>query len=277
MRFVKRFEEASFRDLHLVGGKGASLGELFQRGIPVPDGFVVTTDAHLHYQSSRSFPDGLKEEIAICLRKIDASHFAVRSSATVEDASGASWAGQFESYLHIRPHEILDALEKCWQSAATDRVAAYGERQSLPKADISLAVVVQKMVPAVVSGVCFTVHPLLEDADKLFVEAVYGLCQPLVEGTVTPDMYTVDARAFAITEKTMATQEMQLLSVEGMETETPVDASEQSAQKLSDRLIVELCRLAKIIEAHYGKPQDIEWVFDGESIHIVQSRPITTL
>lgn len=251
MGYTKRFEEILIHETALVGGKGASLGALHQRNIPVPSGFVVTTDAFRHFQAFNAVPEGLEDEILEHIEELHAPLFAVRSSATVEDSSAASWAGQFESFLHVAPGNVMDAVRSCWNSSRAARVEAYRRTHGVTKNDIALAVVIQTMVPSRVSGVCFTAHPVSGNSDEMLIEAVEGVAQSLVDGTTNPDRYLVKKMNSSIVEKI--------------------------GQRLSDEQILMLCRLCQSIENHAQAPQDIEWAFDGTQIYIVQSRPITTM
>jgi pyruvate,water dikinase len=258
MNYFLRFEEITLRHVALVGGKGASLGELHRQRIPVPSGFVVTTDAHRLYLETGHVPEGLSERLRAMADALDAVHFAVRSSATVEDSATASWAGQFESYLYVTHDRLLEALQDCWHSASSERVEAYRLRQGLGTEPISLAVVVQRMIPSVISGTCFTRHPVLPLPDEMVIEAVRGLGQALVDGSTTPDHYRVRKTDLGIVQKIVSEQDG------------------DSTQKLTDAQIGVLAEIALRIEKHYGTPQDIEWAFDGSDFHIVQARPITS-
>lgn len=243
-------------DVEEVGGKGAALGQLHRWNIPVPVGFVVTTHTHRHFKVHQAFPEEFECELKTHLEYLSSTTYAVRSSATVEDSSAASWAGQFESYLHVQPDDVIHSVKRCWQSVETARVAAYARRRGVTQRDISLAVVVQQMIVAQISGVCFTMHPVTGNRNELFIEAVDGMGQGLVDGTRDPDRYHVQKESVVIFHKT-------------------IPFASDSRQRLSDDRILELVGLCRMVEDQYRAPQDIEWTFDGEQFYIVQSRPIT--
>jgi rifampicin phosphotransferase len=234
----------------LVGGKGAHLGELMRvEGIEVPDGFCVTTEAF-----RRGMDGEVEDAIGEALRRFGAEGaYAVRSSSTAEDAAAASFAGQHDSFLNVEGAEaVLDRVRRCWSSLFTAEAVAYRARAGLDEADAAMAVVVQRMAPARAAGVLFTAHPLTSDRTLASVEAVRGLGDALVSGQVNPDTYKVRAGEI-------------------------VDREIREAPVLSDGEVLDLTRLGRLIEAHFGSPQDIEWCLVDGGFQIVQSRPITTL
>ncbi|WP_246606871.1 phosphoenolpyruvate synthase [Paractinoplanes toevensis] len=261
--------------LELVGGKGANLGALTRiDGVSVPPGFCVTTDAYrrvvvpvLGDLGDRLDPYGLAalrrtiEEIAIpddlaaeIGDALGPGAYAVRSSATAEDLPGASFAGQQDSYLNIEgAAAVLSHISRCWASLFTDRAVAYRRRNGIDDRTVRMAVIVQRMVPAEAAGVLFTADPVTADRKVAAVEAVHGLGEDLVSGRVNPDLFTL--RDGEVIAKTIAG-------------ERPT---------LTDTQAVRLVELGRRIEAHFGRPQDIEWCLAGDDFAIVQSRPITTL
>ncbi len=235
-------------DVNLVGGKGASLGEMVKMGIPVPSGFVITTEA---------FHKDTTEEALKAFDLLGAKKVAVRSSAVAEDSSKASWAGQLETYLNVSKEELIDRIKDCWHSINSQRALSYAGKQNLSKEKLLVAVVVQKMVDSQVSGVMFTVNPVSLDKNEIMIESVKGLGETLVQGSITPDNFIVNK--------------------ENLEIESR-DLSSIDEQTISDGNIKKLVELGKTIEDHYGSPQDIEWATDDQNkIWILQSRPITTL
>jgi pyruvate,water dikinase len=208
---------------------------------------------------------------------LKAEYVAVRSSATAEDAATASWAGELETYTHITRKGLVEAVKKCWASLYTPRAIVYRIEQKLRHEEVSVGVVVQKMVESEVSGVAFTVHPVSKDAKKLVIEAGLGLGESVVSGKITPDNYLVDKEEMFIEDITIAKQTNLLKKVKGKTTEVKIPAKEQEKQKLSGQQIMELAEICKKIEAHYRSPQDIEWALEKGRFYIVQSRPITTL
>jgi rifampicin phosphotransferase len=269
--FTLDFEDVDRTMTALVGGKGAALGELWGVGdVRVPDGFCVTTDAFRRALDGVDLDGGagevreaieaatIPEEVAVAIvgslvRLGEETPCAVRSSATAEDLPTASFAGQQDSYLDVRGADaILAGVRRCWASLFTDRAVAYRERNGFDHRAVRMAVVVQRMVFPTAAGVLFTADPLTGNREVASIEAVRGLGEALVSGQVSADVFKV--RDGRVTE--VAT------------VEEPV---------LTDAQAVELARLGRRIEAHFGRPQDIEWCLDDGGFQIVQSRPITTL
>jgi len=313
--FTKNFKQLSKEDTNIAGGKGASLGEMMNSGIPVPPGFVVlstTFDKFINESklnekiekilkivnvnnddSANKASDKIKEmilgarvsmevekEINSEFKKLGAKFVAVRSSATAEDGADHAWAGQLESYLNTTEKDLLEKVKKCWASLFTPRAIFYRIEKKLSRQKISVAVVVQKMIESEVSGVAFSVHPVTEDQNQLIIEAGYGLGEAIVSGSITPDSYVVNKEELKsdFIEINIATQERQILrSAKGGVEWTGVAMIKQDKQKLSDRQIIELSKMIINIERHYGFPCDIEWAFEKGKFYIVQSRPITTL
>jgi pyruvate,water dikinase len=240
------FEEIGRADVALAGGKGAQLAELARiDGIDVPDGFVVTTE------SFRRDSDDLAAEIAARLE--DGALYAVRSSATAEDLPTASFAGLHDSFLDVAAPDVLDAVRRCWASLLSERAVAYRLRNGIDERDVAMAVVVQRMVDAQAAGVLFTADPLTGNRKVAAVEAVAGLGEALVSGRADADGYAVrDGEVVART-------------IRGAQ---PV---------LTNAQVVRLVELGRRIEAHFGRPQDVEWCLAGDGFAFVQTRPITTL
>ncbi|MCU1356097.1 MAG: hypothetical protein JWM89_1515, partial [Acidimicrobiales bacterium] len=181
--------------------------------------------------------------------------FAVRSSATAEDLPGASFAGQHDSYLNIvGPPAILHHVRRCWVSLFSERAVTYRRRNGFDDRNVRMAVVVQQMVPAEVAGVLFTADPVTSNRQLATVEATWGLGEALVSGLVSGDVYRVSH-------------------------DVVVDATIEHGTRptLTEAQVIHLVQLGRRIEAHFGRPQDIEWCLVGDDFQIVQSRPITTL
>ncbi len=253
MEFVKNLNQLSKNDVKIAGGKGASLGELIQAKFRVPPGFVVLSSAFENF-FKKEFPEELSKEILSDFDKLKSKYVAVRSSATAEDSKIDAWAGQLESYLNITKKDLLKNIQKCWASLYTPRAMFYRAERGLTKKQVSVAVVIQKMVNSEVSGVCFTVHPVTQDKNQMIIEAIYGLGENLVQGIITPDSYVIEKDTINI-----------------------IDVNIQDKQKLSEKQIKELAKICLRIEKHYKSPQDIEWALEKNKFYITQSRPITTL
>jgi pyruvate, water dikinase len=311
--FTKNFKKLNYKDVNIAGGKGASLGEMVQSKITVPPGFVVLVDGFERFLEEtdlgveidavmskikhdninsvekasvkirdmirdEKFPKDIGDEVKKDFKKLGAKYVAVRSSATAEDSSVASWAGELESYLNVTEKNLLESVKKCWSSLFTPRAIFYRFEKNLQDQKVSVAVVVQKMVQSDVSGICFTVHPVTEDKNQIIIEAGWGLGESIVSGSITPDSYVIDKQDWLIMDINISDQKRQLLrnGEKGIKWK-PVLKSNQEKQKLSGPQIIKLAKICTNIEKHYKKPQDIEWGIEKDKIYITQSRPITTL
>jgi len=211
---------------------------------------------------------------------------AVRSSATAEDSSVASWAGELETYLNITRENVCEKVKQCWSSLFTPRAIFYRHEKKLIDHYVSVAVVVQKMVQSEISGIAFTVHPVTEDFDQMIIEAGYGLGEAIVSCLITPDSYVVSKSEMKIIDVNVGEQSRKLTLSPDHFTTLPLSnqtnvwvelGEEGEKQKLSKKQIIELAEICKNIEKHYGFPCDIEWAFEHGVFYITQSRPITTL
>ncbi|MBI4087069.1 hypothetical protein HY416_03785 [Candidatus Kaiserbacteria bacterium] len=310
---IKLFSEISKDDAASAGGKGASLGEMTQAGIPVPPGFVVLAgafeqfleetdllaeiDTILHTVQKEEMhtvehasekiqqlileakmPADIAAEIEKQFKGLDTPYVAVRSSATAEDSLSAAWAGQLDSYLNTTADTLLQNVQRCWASLFTPRAIFYRFEKDLHTTKISVAVVVQKMVESEVSGIAFSVHPVTEDRNQLIIEAGFGLGEAIVSGQITPDSYVVEKNPRRIIDVSPSTQSRALYrAANGGNEWKDIAEPEASSQVLTEERILELAGLILNIENHYGFPCDIEWAFEKGTFYIVQSRPITTL
>ncbi|CAN5740285.1 phosphoenolpyruvate synthase [soil metagenome] len=313
-RYVAGFEEIDQTQVAVVGGKGAHLGELSRiDGISVPAGFCVTTAAYRRVMAeapsigdqldrvSRLKPDDreairtLSAEIRRTLEGITISDdlaaaitrelarrgeqpaYAVRSSATAEDLPTASFAGLQDTYLNIvGSAAILRHVSRCWASLFTERAVSYRLRNGVDHRKVHMAVVVQQMVFPQAAGVLFTADPVTSNRKIASVEASFGLGEALVSGLVNADVYKVrdgEVVAKAVAAKQLAT----CASPAGGTQEQAIEPDRQEQPALTDAQVVRLAQLGRQIEAHFGRPQDIEWCLVDDGFHIVQSRPITTL
>jgi phosphoenolpyruvate synthase/pyruvate phosphate dikinase len=311
--FVRAFTGLSKNDAHLAGGKGASLGEMSQAGIPVPPGFVVLSESFEHFIHetdlvqeidaildkvnhkeihtveaasekikylilSRKMPEDIATAISAEFTKLGAEYVAVRSSATAEDGKDHAWAGQLESYLNVKEEGVLEKVQHCWASLFTPRAIFYRFEKGLHSTKISVAVVVQKMVNSERSGIAFSVHPVTEDYNQLIIEAGFGLGEAIVSGSVTPDSYVVEKEPRNILDINVSTQDRALYRVAtGGNEWRDIPEPQASSQVLTSPEILSLSEIILRIENHYGFPCDIEWAYEAGKFYIVQSRPITTL
>lgn len=214
----------------------------------------------------------------------DDVYYAVRSSAVGEDAAGHSFAGQMETYLFVRgPQSILDSIRRCWASAYTDRALVYRHLNKLDGADcpVRMGVIIQEMIFGEVSGVTFTANPLTENLNEIVINATWGLGEGIVSGELNADQFIVAKNSppiFLWQELVDKEQQIVFDEVKGSGTKT-VAVAELDRQRpcLTEGQIVELAKTFAQIEKHYGRPQDIEWTLAKGKLHILQSRPVTTI
>jgi pyruvate,water dikinase len=300
-------------DIPVVGGKAANLGELMRIEIPVPDGFVVDARTfrdfinkanlkekiypklrNLNVENTEELnrvseeirkmieeakiPTEIEMEIRKAYRELGNGKevfVAIRSSATAEDMPDASFAGQQDTYLNIKGEDlVVEKVKACWGSLFTPRAIYYRVQKGYRHEDVSIAVVVQKMVNSEKSGVMFTSHPVTGEK-KCIIEAVFGLGEAIVSGLVTPDTYVYDRNSRKLVEVKVSEKKFMIVRKNGNE---KVELGEKGKERvLSDQEIEKLVSLGELIEEHYGKPQDVEWAIENGEIYIVQSRPITTI
>ena len=313
-QYVLDLHEVDEMQVAVVGGKGVHLGELKRiEGIRVPAGFCVTTDAFRRIMAeapsiddrldelSRLDPDDREEirtlsaeirrtiegiaipgDLAAAITRAlaqlgEQAAYAVRSSATAEDLPTASFAGQQDTYLNVvGPAAILQHVSRCWASLFTERAVTYRQRNGIDHRKVHMAVVVQQMVFPDAAGVLFTADPVTGNRKVAAVEGSFGLGEALVSGLVNPDAYQV--RDGEVVAKAVAAKELAIhaLPVGGTQ-EVAIDPGRQEQPALTDAQVVRLAQLGRRIEAHFGRPQDIEWCLVDDGFQVVQSRPITTL
>ncbi len=312
--YVLDFHEIDQTQVAFVGGKGARLGELSRiEGIRVPPGFCVTTDAFQRILADAPSIDDRLDRLARCkpddreaIRALSAeirrdlegtaipkdlgsaimrplvrlgeqAAYAVRSSATAEDMPTASFAGQHDTYLNIvGSAAILLSISRSWASLFTERAVTYRLRHGFDHRKVQMAVVVQRMVFPHAAGILFTADPVTSNRKVASVEASFGLGEALVSGLVNPDVYKV--RDGEIVAKVVATKLLAIHASPASGTqEQRIEAERQEQPALTDTEVVRLAELGRRVEAHFGRPQDIEWCLADDGFEIVQSRPITTL
>ncbi len=311
--YIKHFSEINKEHLPLVGGKGANLGEMYAK-FAIPEGFCITIDAFDEFLEQAGIKEQIHERLAqldvektedlqrvsdeiqelikktpIPLHIIDeikrhheriVGFVAVRSSATAEDLPKASFAGQQDTYLNIKGEDaVVEAVKDCWSSLFNARAIYYRVKNNFKHEDVSIAVVVQEMVDAAVAGVAFTVNPINKDHNQMVIEGAFGLGETVVSGSITPDTHIVQKEPLKILETHVGTQKYALYQDEnGGNKKVELSDEEGGKRKLTDEQVLAIASEVKRIEAHYSKPQDIEWAIDKNGkLHILQSRPITTL
>jgi pyruvate,water dikinase len=201
---------------------------------------------------------------------------AVRSSATAEDMEDASFAGQQDTYLNVQRDDLIERVKECWASLFTKRACVYRERNDISHEDAEMAVVVQEMVDATISGVLFTNDPVSGD-DEMTIESAWGLGEGVVSGEVTPDRFVVDGDTGNLITTDLSTKRQQY-TWNGDETELiAVAEGKQEVRTLTDDQIQALWTKAQEITDYFGEPQDIEWAIDDGELYILQSRPITSI
>ena len=241
------FNETTKKDIALVGGKGANLGEMANAHIPVPPGFIITANAYynfikksgitdkilsllkpLDYNNTKqlqqiadqikqvilnaTMPPELASEIQQAYRKMGEGLVAVRSSATAEDLPEASFAGQQSTFLNVNGEkEVVAAVQECWASLFEPRAIFYRHQQGFDPFNVGIAVPIQRMVQSQASGVMFTIEPMTSDQSKITIEAVYGLGEAIVSGEVETDLYIVDKEDLRISVKNIGNQDWELV------------------------------------------------------------------
>jgi pyruvate,water dikinase len=225
-----------------------------------------------------AIPDDLAAAITRSLARLgEQAAYAVRSSATAEDLPTASFAGQQDTYLNVVGSvAILQHVSRCWASLFTERAVTYRLRNGFDHRKVHMAVVVQRMVFPQAAGILFTADPVTGNRKVATVEASFGLGEALVSGLVNADVYQV--RDGELVGRTVAAKRLAILaSPAGGTQEQAIEPERQEQPALTDAQVVRLAQLGRRIEAHFGRPQDIEWCLVDDDFLIVQSRPITTL
>ena len=301
--------------LDVVGGKGRSLAIMRRAGLPVPAGFHVTTAAYLRFvkhneiagailelatpvvdgsrasfesPSTRAmelfergeFPPDIADEILNAYAALDADKVAVRSSANAEDLPNLSFAGQQETYLNVHGYDsLLIAVKNCWGSLWTARALSYRHEMDIDPGAIAMAVVIQAMVPADVSGILFTANPATGQRDQAIVNCSYGLGEAVVGGQVTPDTFVLDKTSLKLRDAVLGSKERMIVSLGTQGTRTQqVPEEQRRIFSLSEDSLKDLVSLTKEVEELFiDQPQDIEWAISGGKIWLLQSRPITHL
>lgn len=299
--------------IEMVGGKGMSLSKLLTAGIPVPDGFHVTTASYQTFvemnhiqpkinklldgidsnntsqledvskQIGALFHNGaMPQEVSDAIKAAYAGlgniPVAIRSSATAEDLPDASFAGQQDTYLNIQgENEVLAAVKRCWASLWTARAIAYRVKNDIKQAAVALAVVVQKLAFSDASGVMFTLNPINGRRSEMIINAAWGLGEAVVSSLVTPDTIVVDKNAERIVSYEVANKEIMTVRTSNGTEEIPVPERLRKKRALTQDQVMRLTQLGQKIEKYYQMPMDVEWALENDKLYIVQARPITVL
>lgn len=313
------FNEREATGIKLAGGKGASLAKMYQeltKQINVPNGFIITTKVFdgfveenkikekiqqiLSNLDKKEFtnlqkigrdareliiyaqlPKELEKETIAAIKTLGGKSVAVRSSATTEDLENASFAGMHSSFLNVwNPGAISNKIKECYYSLYSDRAIRYRAEQGIEE-NISMAVVVQEMINAKISGVVFTADTESGFKGIVVIESTYGLGETIVEGRTDPDRYIVYKQKLLegkkpIIEKRIGTKDIQTILDRDYGTkESKTTEKERNSFTLSDEEILDLAKQATVIEIYYNKPMDIEFAVDNKGISILQARPLT--
>lgn len=289
-----------------LGGKGYSLAILINSGFNVPKGFVIISDAFFEHLKRNNLmekieklaaeinennfkekskdirnlildgeiPEETVSEVKDYLKKLNTPSVSIRSSAVSEDSLKASFAGLHDTFLNVKsePNLVLANMKKCWASLFNKRAVIYRIKKEIPHLE-GMAVVVQEMIPAEVSGIAFTVHPL--DEKSLLVEASYGIGDMIVSGRVEPDGYTIDRETLEIGERKIG-RKNKMNTIKGEETKI-IDVKKKLAERqaLSDNKVKEIAVTSLKVEKIFNYPQDIEWCISNNKLWLLQSRSIT--
>ena len=296
------------------GGKATNLAKLANLGFHVPNGFSISTDAFIQMVKKEEnvtsllrkvdksddfeeildisgllqriiadyeMPESLVKEISHGLGKLKTTEvgFAVRSSATIEDRSDISFAGQAESYLCRKNHpDIIDSVKKVWQSAFSERALIYLKTKEIPLTQVKMAVLIQEMIPAKISGVMFTANVVTKDRDEILINSTWGLGDTLVSGEIVPDTYVLSKKPLSVVQRTLG--EKEFMSEPDVYHVAITDTPEKMRSEftLDDQTLFDIADVGLKVEMGMKSPQDIEWCLrpDGGLV-ILQSRPITTL
>lgn len=307
MTWIIGLDEAGADDAARSGGKGANLARLRAAGLPVPPGFIVSAVAHGRFVAkvaddvelpptfdsdqletfcaerrsrlmSMALPADIEAAIAEAWIELSAGRgpdfrCAVRSSATAEDGADASFAGQHDTYYHVDGSSLGERIRACWASLWTAQAVRYRITHGVPDRSVAMAVVVQEMIAADVSGVAFTVDPVTAE-DDLVVEATWGLGAALVDGRVSPDRYRVARSDRKVLQRHVGSKQLRVAPDGSLQ---PVGDTDRRRETLSSQALAEVCEAGLRCEAAFGGPQDVEWAWAANRLWILQSRPVTTL
>ena len=314
-KYVRLLEDISGQDLSLVGGKGANLGEMIKAGLPVPEGFVVLVEGYKKFVQENGLqneicrliteagaindnqdalklktanlqerfergkiPAEIKNEIDQVYEYLEEPRVAVRSSATAEDMPGASFAGQYSTYLNIAGKEELhQAIKKCWASLWNERAVSYRTRQNIDDTGLAHGVVVQRQINSEKSGILFTANPVNGRRDQVSLSSSWGLGEAIVGGEVDPDQWVINKKDGDTVDEYIATKKVQTARTESGTELTAVEKERQDEVTLEWEERKKLLDLACRVEEHYGFPQDMEWAYEGGRFYLVQTRPVTAL
>lgn len=310
--FIKTFKELRKDMYEECGGKAAHLGELTSLGLNVPAGYTVLGSAYYHHLEVNGLIEKIKaiattidfntyedaEQKTQVIRNmiVDAEmppeiekeiveHYgmlpgdkdpfvAVRSSVAMKNSAISSFPGLMDTYHYIKGAvQVVEKVKECWASVWSTRAAVTRHNKKLDHEKAVIAPTIQLMVNSEVAGVAFTINPIIKAQDEIMIESNWGLGETVVSGKATSDLYIVDKKTWEIKEKIIANKEHSYVQAAGGGgIWIDVEPSKAKAPTLTSEMVKELCRVARIIEDHYGYPQDIEWAFEKGQLYILQAR-----
>lgn len=300
---VYPFTTTNNLELKTVGGKAKALIETTNNSFPVPKGIVLTVDFFREWldfikesplwkdvistptknncDALKTLADSLEftshqiESMTTQLQALEGNIFAIRSSSPEEDLEGTSFAGMYDTYLGIKRQDIDKYVKKTFSSCFDYRVMEYKTQNNIPLVHTAIAVIIQKQIQSEISGVGFSLNPLNNAYDEVYINASFGLGEAIVSGLVTPDTYVVDYTTGELVHKKInpKVSGIWLQDDGGVYTK---ENSEPEKQSLDIIQIKELSKLIKMCEKYYDKPMDIEWAYEDNKLYLLQARPITT-
>ena len=295
-----------------VGGKALNLARMIRDGFSVPEAFVIPVSVYERFLKEGSLDARIKdivvqtdfgdsEAVSAAAEKIrehilehpmsmdlEASIakacsqfpagtlFAVRSSAIAEDKVDASFAGQQDTFLNVRQQNVTESSRRCWASYWTARAMTYRHDRGVDQTATGIAVVVQRMVDAISSGIMFTIDPIGKK-EEVVIEASWGLGESIASGIVMPDRFVCDRKRLQLIDKRINRKIKGVFLRSENSMPVDIDLEKQMLASLEDRTAEELAQIGMRLERHFGAPQDVEWALDKNGIAILQCRPITTL
>jgi len=285
------------------GKKAVHLGLMAVSGVPVPDGFVISSDAFEEFVldagvlsdvsidapernpddvasavstaiSKTSFSEEFEDKLESLYRELNTESVVCRLSSTVEDTADRTFAGQHETFVDVDSFdELKTRIKDCWASLYTLRAIAYARRADIDLTDAKMAVIVQERIDPTRAGVMFTTHPMSPD-DNILIEGNWGFGDSVVSGNVDPDRFIVDRETMEIVDRDKGEKATVVtLTDDGDLVETSTKGDEDDSYVLSDAEMEELVTLGLDIEDLFDGPQDIEWAFSDDALFIIQTRP----
>ncbi len=312
MRFILHKSESISDFKNIGGGKATNMANMSQKGFPIPEWLCLTTDAYHSFIDDNKLQDVFDKslEVSELSRKVreefikneipqnildkiytelnsiglEGAYLAIRSSGLDEDSADHSFAGQFSSFLYQKSKEEIElSIKECWASAYTERALSYRIKKGLPIQNLSVGIVIQKMINSEKSGVTFSRNPIdPTDRENLLISASYGQCEGIVSGEIDTDEILVNRSNFTFDAK-VTKKEQKLIQSETINSRghmiKNVDVEVELQEKLciTDAEIETVSKLALKLEVEFEKPQDCEWAIENGEVYLVQTRPITTL